>query len=63
MKKDYYFILGLTAEATAEEIRSAYRRLADMLDPLGIRCPPGRQSCAPGTELLHLLLQFAHAAD
>jgi molecular chaperone DnaJ len=28
MKKDYYLILRLTPEATAEEIRSAYRRLA-----------------------------------
>jgi molecular chaperone DnaJ len=33
MKKDYYLILGLTPEATAEEIRSAYRRLASGLQP------------------------------
>ena len=33
MKKDYYLILGLTPEATAEEIRSAYRRLAIELHP------------------------------
>jgi HSP20 family molecular chaperone IbpA len=33
MKKDYYLILRLTPEATAEEIRSAYRRLAIELHP------------------------------
>jgi molecular chaperone DnaJ len=33
MKKDYYLILGLTPEATAEEIRSACRRLASELHP------------------------------
>ena len=33
MKKDYYFSLRLTSEATAEEIRSAYRRLAIELHP------------------------------
>src|ERR1700741_4906009 len=33
MKKDYYLILRLTPEATAEEIRSAYRRLAIELSP------------------------------
>ena len=33
MKKDYYFILRVTPEATAEEIRSAYRRLAIELHP------------------------------
>jgi molecular chaperone DnaJ len=33
MKKDYYSILGLTPEATTEEIRSAYRRLAGELHP------------------------------
>ncbi len=31
MKNDYYFVLGLTPEATAEEIRSAYRRLTSEL--------------------------------
>ena len=33
MKKDYYLILRLTPEAVAEEIRSAYRRLAIELHP------------------------------
>jgi len=33
MKKDYYLILRLTPEATAEEIRSAYRRRAIELHP------------------------------
>ena len=33
MKKDYYLFLGLTPEATAEEIRAAYRRLAIELHP------------------------------
>ena len=33
MKKDYYLILRLTPDATAEEIRSAYRRLAIELHP------------------------------
>jgi len=33
MKKDYYLILRLRPEATAEEIRSAYRRLALELHP------------------------------
>jgi molecular chaperone DnaJ len=33
MKKDYYLILRLTPEATAAEIRSAYRRLAIELHP------------------------------
>jgi curved DNA-binding protein CbpA len=33
MKKDYYLILRLTPEAAAEEIRSAYRRLAIKLHP------------------------------
>jgi DnaJ-class molecular chaperone len=33
MKKDYYFILRVTPEATANEIRSAYRRLAIELHP------------------------------
>jgi molecular chaperone DnaJ len=33
MKKDYYLILRLRPEATAEEIRSAYRRLAIELHP------------------------------
>jgi DnaJ-class molecular chaperone len=33
MKKDCYFILDLTPEATTEEIRSAYRRLASELHP------------------------------
>ena len=33
MKKDYYLIFGLTPEATVEEIRSAYRRLAIELHP------------------------------
>src|ERR1700693_2924311 len=33
MKKDYYLILRLTPDATTEEIRSAYRRLAIELHP------------------------------
>src|SRR6202049_4391430 len=33
MKKDCYFILDLTPEATTEEIRCAYRRLASELHP------------------------------
>jgi molecular chaperone DnaJ len=33
MKKDYYLVLHLTPEATAEEIRSAYRRRALELHP------------------------------
>jgi molecular chaperone DnaJ len=33
MKKDYYLILRLKPDATAEEIRSAYRRLAIELHP------------------------------
>src|SRR5580693_8370623 len=33
MRKDHYLILRLTPEATAEEIRSAYRRLAIELHP------------------------------
>lgn len=33
MKKDYYLILRLTPEATAEEIRTAYRRRAIELHP------------------------------
>jgi molecular chaperone DnaJ len=33
MKKDYYLILRLAPEATAQEIRSAYRRLAIELHP------------------------------
>ena len=37
--------------------------LADMLDPLGYSLSTSPQSCAPGTQLLHLFLQFAHAAD
>ena len=33
MQKDYYLILRLTSDATAEEIRSAYRRLVLELHP------------------------------
>jgi DDE domain len=46
------FLLSAQRDAAAAE-----RFLAKALGA------PGRQSCAPGTELLHLLLQFAHAMD
>ena len=46
------FLLSAKRDAAAAE-----RFLAKALGA------PGRQSCAPGTELLHLLLQFAHAMD
>jgi DnaJ domain len=42
MKKNYYLILGVTADASSEEIRAAFRRQAQEVHPYQLGLESGR---------------------